>query len=150
MVVTLQQVEEFVRRDNGLAVVSVIGRDGAPIGSVVNAGILDHPVTGEPTAAFVVRHDAKKVAHLTANPFVSLVWRHDWSWVSVSGPSELVGPDNPNPGLQPDAVRLLLRQVFTSAGGTHDDWDEYDRAMLAERRLAVLVTPTRLTGNPHI
>jgi p-hydroxybenzoate 3-monooxygenase len=35
------------------------------------------------------------------------------------------------------------RAVFTGAGGTHDDWDEYDRVMAAERRTAILVTPDR-------
>ena len=41
----------------------------------------------------------------------------------------------------------LLRDIFTAAGGTHEDWDEYDRVMAAERRTAVLVTPTRVYGN---
>jgi hypothetical protein len=36
--------------------------------------------------------------------------------------------------------------IFSAAGGTHEDFDEYDRVMAAERRLAVLVRPTRLTG----
>ena len=43
-----------------------------------------------------------------------------------------------------DQLRLLLREVFTSAGGTHDNWDEYDRVMADERRTAVLITPERL------
>jgi hypothetical protein len=37
--------------------------------------------------------------------------------------------------------------VFSGAGGTHDDWDAYDRAMIDERRVAVLVTPRRVYGN---
>ena len=49
------------------------------------------------------------------------------------------------------AFRLIaetrLREIFTAAGGTHEDWDEYDRVMLAERRTAVLVTPTRVYGS---
>jgi hypothetical protein len=40
-----------------------------------------------------------------------------------------------------------LRAVFTAAGGTHDDWDEYDRVMAAERRTAVLIEPARITSN---
>ncbi len=47
----------------------------------------------------------------------------------------------------PAAVPGLLRAVFRSAGGTHDDWDEYDRVMAAEGRLAVLVTPARIVSN---
>jgi len=37
--------------------------------------------------------------------------------------------------------------VFTAAGGTHDDWDAYDRTMVEQRRTAVLVSPSRLYGN---
>ena len=38
----------------------------------------------------------------------------------------------------------MLRQVFTAAGGSHDDWDEYDRTMREQRRTVVLVTPSRV------
>ena len=48
----------------------------------------------------------------------------------------------------PDQLRLLLREVFVACGGTHDDWDEYDRVMTEQRRTAVLITPTRIYGNP--
>ena len=44
-------------------------------------------------------------------------------------------------------VRLLLRAVFTAAGGTHDNWDEYDRVMAEQRRTVVLVAPTRVYSN---
>jgi hypothetical protein len=40
-------------------------------------------------------------------------------------------------------VRLLLRTIFTAAGGRHDDFDTYGRVMAAERRTAVLVRPMR-------
>jgi hypothetical protein len=40
----------------------------------------------------------------------------------------------------------LLRDIFTAAGGTHDDWDTYDRVMATERRVAVLVEPERVYG----
>jgi len=45
-------------------------------------------------------------------------------------------------------VPQLLRDVFSAAGGTHDDWDEYDRVMADEDRLAVLVRPERVYSNP--
>ena len=43
-----------------------------------------------------------------------------------------------------EGLRLLLREIFTAAGGTHDDWDGYDTVMARERRTAVLVTPERV------
>jgi len=44
-------------------------------------------------------------------------------------------------------LRLLLREVFTACGGTHDNWDEYDRTMVEQGRVAVLVAPTRVYSN---
>ena len=35
----------------------------------------------------------------------------------------------------------------SAAGGTHDDWDAYDRAMAEERRTAVLVSVSRIYSN---
>jgi hypothetical protein len=51
------------------------------------------------------------------------------------------------PGIDAERLRLLLREIFTAAGGTHDDFDAYDAAMAAERRTAILLTPARLYGN---
>ena len=57
-----------------------------------------------------------------------------------------VGPDADYEGFDPSSVLQLIRDVFISAGGTHQDWDEYDRVMAAERRAAVFIHPTRITG----
>jgi hypothetical protein len=57
---------------------------------------------------------------------------------------QLCGPDDPLPGVDTEGLRLLLRAVFTAAGGTHDDWETYDRVMAQERRTAVLMTPDRV------
>ena len=62
---------------------------------------------------------------------------------AVDGDAEIVGPDETDP----ESLRLLLRDVFTACGGTHDDWDTYDRVMREEGRAAVLVTPRRVYGN---
>ena len=63
------------------------------------------------------------------------------------GPVELAGPDDPLAGIDGERLRLLLREVFTAAGGTHEDWDTYDRVMADDRRAAVLVHPERTYGN---
>ena len=52
------------------------------------------------------------------------------------------------PGIDAERLRLLLREIFTAAGGTHEDFGTYDAVMLAERRAAVFVTPDRVYGNP--
>ena len=51
------------------------------------------------------------------------------------------------PTVDAERLRLLLREVFAAAGGTHDDWDAYDAEMVAQGRTAVLVTPTRVYSN---
>ena len=77
----------------------------------------------------------------------TVVFRAGWEWVAVEGPVRLIGPDDLPDGFAVERVPQLLRDVFTAAGGTHEDWDEYDRVMAAERRTAVLVEPTRVTSN---
>ena len=69
-------------------------------------------------------------------------------WGTVEGRAELAGPDDGQPWLiDAEQLRLLLREVFTAAGGTHDNWEEYDRVMAEQRRTVVLVTPTRVYSN---
>lgn len=49
--------------------------------------------------------------------------------------------------LDVDRIRVLLRDIFTAAGGDHDDWGTYDQTMRDQVRTAVLITPTRIRGN---
>ena len=44
----------------------------------------------------------------------------------------------PRAGVDAERLRLLLREIFIAAGGTHDDFDAYDEVMPEERRNAVL------------
>jgi len=142
----IQAVRQLVAADRGLAVVATLRDDGGPQASVVNAGVLDHPVTGTPVVAFVARGDTVKLRNLRARPRVSVTFRAGWHWVTAEGEADLVGPDDPHDRV--DDVGALLRAIFTAAGGTHDDWPTFDRVMAQERRAAVLVTPDRIYGNP--
>jgi PPOX class probable F420-dependent enzyme len=137
----------LVPLDHGLVVVSTARADGTIQSSVVNAGVMDHPVTGEPVVAFVAAGTARRLANLRARPRATVVLRAGWQWAGAEGPTELIGPDDPYDGFDAERVRVLLRDVFTAAGGTHDNWDEYDRVMADERRVVVLVTPERVYGN---
>jgi PPOX class probable F420-dependent enzyme len=139
---------DLVTLDHGLSVVVALRSDGTPHTSVVNAGVLRHPVSGADIVAFVAAGQARKLVHLRRNPTIAVVVRAGWRWASVEGAAELLGPDDPHPEVGPERLRLLLREIFTTAGGDHDDWDTYDRVMRDERRTAVLITPTRLTSNP--
>ncbi len=138
----LDPVRRIVAQDSGLATVAVVRADGTPHTSLVNAGVMDHPVSGTPVVAYVT-YGPVKLRNLRSRPATSVLWRAGWRWAGVDGPSELIGPGDTDP----ETLRLLLRAAFTAAGGTHDDWDAYDRVMRDEGRVAVLVEPLRVYGN---
>jgi PPOX class probable F420-dependent enzyme len=140
---TLAEAAGLARDEQGLAVVSTLRADATIQSSVVNAGALPHPSTGEPVLAFVT-YGKVKLANLRVRPQLSVTFRNGWRWAAVEGIAELAGPDDPQPWLDPEGLRQLLRDIFTAAGGTHEDWNEYDRVMAAEHRTAVLVSPTRI------
>lgn len=143
----LADFARLVAGDHGLSVVSTQRADGTIQSSLINAGVLKHPETGEPVVGMVLRGGTYKLVNLRARPRMTVVVRVSWNWVAAEGAVWIVGPDDPVPGIDAEQLRLLLREVFTAAGGTHDDWDEYDRVMAAERRAVVLVLPDRVYGN---
>jgi PPOX class probable F420-dependent enzyme len=143
---TLPDAEAIGSRDKFLAVISTARADGTIQSSVVNAGVLADPDNGQQVVGFVTYGPAK-LANLRARPQVTVTFRAGWEWAAVEGRARIIGPDDPAPGVDAERLRLLRREVFTAAGGTHDDWDEYDRVMAAERRAVVLVTPTRIYSN---
>ncbi len=142
----LDGFEQLIAAEHHLCVVATSRPDGSVQASVVNAGVLDHPMSGQPVVGLVAVGGARKVANLRARPRATVVGRSAWRWVGIEGPAELIGPDDPAEGIDAEGLRLLLRAIFTAAGGTHEDWDTYDRVMAEERRTAVLVVPERIYG----
>ncbi len=143
---TLEDAAALARREGGLVVVSTLRADGTIQSSLVNAGVLAHPATSETVLGFVTAGPVK-LANLRARPQVTATFRDGWQWAAVEGRAQLAGPDDPQPWLTPDGLRLLLRAIFSAAGGEHDDWETYDRVMAAERRAAVLISPKRVYTN---
>jgi len=144
--VTLSDAAEIASRDKFLAVVSTARADGTIQASVVNAGVLPDPDSGRDVVAFVT-YGRTKLANLRARPQVTVTFRAGWQWAAVEGTARIIGPDSAAPGVDAERLRLLRREVFTAAGGTHDNWAEYDAVMARERRAVVLVTPTRVYSN---
>ena len=143
---TLDDVAALGAAEQGLVVVSTSRADGTIQSSLVNAGVTPHPSTGRPSLAFVT-YGKVKLANLRARPHMSATIRSGWQWATVEGRAQLIGPDDPDPSVDAERLRVLLREVFLAAGGTHDNWDEYDRVMAEQRRTAVLVEPTRIYGS---
>jgi len=144
----LTRFAELVALDHGLSVVVTLRPDHTLHGTVVNAGVLAHPATGENVVGLVAAGGTRKLDHVRADPTVTVVVRAGWQWATIEGHAQLIGPDDPDPQVNAEQLRLLLRHIFTAAGGTHDDWATYDRVMRDERRTAVLITPTRAYTNP--
>ncbi|MGV0045952.1 PPOX class F420-dependent oxidoreductase [Mycobacterium colombiense] len=144
---TLDEAVALAKGESGLAVISTVRADGTVQASLVNVGLLPHPANGQPVLGFTT-YGRVKLAHLRARPQLAVTFRNGWQWATVEGRAELAGPADTQPWLaDADQLRLLLRDVFTAAGGTHDDWDEYDRVMAAEGRAVVLIAPTRVYSN---
>ena len=119
---TIDGLLSIAAQDRYLAVVSTLRADGSIHSSLVNAGALPHPRTGKRC---------------------TLAFRAGWQWAAADGRAEIVGPGDTDA----ESLRRLLRDIFTAAGGTHDDWDAYDRVMRDEGRVAVLVEIDRVYGN---
>jgi hypothetical protein len=143
----IEDVRNRLADEHGLAVISTTQNDGRVLSSVANCGVIAHPVTGAVCVALVSAGGAARLAHIRRGSQVTIAIRRAWSWRSVTGPADIIGPDNTAEGIDADGLRLLLRAVFQAAGGTHVDWDEYDRVMVEDARAAVFVTPERILGN---
>lgn len=146
--IDLAPFEALVPLDHGLSVIVTRRADTSPHATVVNAGVLENPLTGQRAVAFVTPGTSLKLRHLRADPTIAITLRAGWQWTTVEGRAQLIGPDDPHPDVDGERLRLMLRDIFTAAGGTHDDWDAYDRTMREERRTAVLVAPSRVYTNP--
>ncbi|MDX3855299.1 TIGR03618 family F420-dependent PPOX class oxidoreductase [Streptomyces sp. AK02-01A] len=143
---TLEDAAALGQDESGLAVVSTLRADATIQSSLVNAGVLAHPSTREPVLAFVT-YGRVKLANLRVRPQTTATFRSGWRWATVEGDAQLAGPDDPQPWLDDERLRLLRRAVFVAAGGEHEDWEEYDRVMTEQRRTVVLVRPRRVYSN---
>ena len=128
--------------------VSTLRADGTIQSSVANAGVLPHPVTGDQVVGLVSRGDAHRLANLRVRPRATVGRQGGLAVGRRRGPVELACLDDHLDGVDAERLRLLLREIFTAAGGTHDDFDAYDRVMADERRVAVPVAPARISPAP--
>lgn len=142
----LQDAVALASDDSGLAVVATLRADGTIQASVVNVGLLDHPDISTPVLGFVT-YGTVKLNNLRARPQITVTFRQGWKWATVEGTAEIAGPDDPQPWLDDERLRILRREVFTAAGGTHDDWDAYDQVMAEQRRAIVHVRVGRVYSN---
>ena len=121
------------------AVLITLRRDGRAQSSDISCAVID--------GAFEisVTDDRAKTANLRRDPRVVLHFTDPatWSYVSFDGvaaPSPVATtPDD-------ETCERLITLYRAVAGKEHPDWDDYRRAMVADRRLVVRVTPTSAVG----
>ena len=95
--------------------------------------------------AFTTTAGRAKLANLVREPRCSLlVSKRDWwGYVVLEGRAQVLASDNTDAA----ELRQALRDVYRAATGReHPDWDEYDQAMVRDRRAAVVVVPDHVYG----
>ena len=130
-------LKDFIAKNNK-AVLSTFRKDGNAQLSIVVVGPHDDG------AAFTTTADRAKLINLKRDPRCSLLVSQDswWGYVVLEGKAQIMSSDNTDA----DVLRLALRDVYKSISGEHPNWDEYDQAMIDERRSVVIVVPDRTYG----
>ncbi|MFD1815671.1 PPOX class F420-dependent oxidoreductase [Rhodococcus gannanensis] len=122
-------------------VLTTVKRDGRP--QLSNVLYAWDPATR--VARVSVTADRAKTRNAARDPRVSLHVSADdfWSYAVVEGDAELSSvATDPH-----DAATDELVEVFRAASGSeHPDWEEFRRAMVAERRVVLRIRATRVYG----
>ena len=134
-----EQARPFLE-SNHRGVITTMQRNGAMQNSIVVCGAY------QSKAAFVsVRGSSAKVRNLRRDPKCTVMAVDD-NWrgcVVVEGQARLYDRGNTDH----EELRELLRQVYRACGDKdHPDWEEYDRAMVEQDAVVVLVEPQRVYG----
>jgi hypothetical protein len=142
--VELKEVQRIAADANHLAVVAVARTDATIHASLVSAGLLEDPVSHEPSIGIIVSGSATKLSHLRRVRRAAIVFQSGYTWTTVDGRVRIVGPDDPDDSIDSEVIPSLLRRVFLAAGGNHENWTEFDHVMAVERRAAVFVRVERI------
>ena len=95
--------------------------------------------------AFTTTADRAKLKNLQRDPRCGILVSRDswWGYIGIDGRATLLSPENTDA----EELRAALREVYQAAAGKeHPDWDDYDRAMVQERRSIVLIVPENVYG----
>ncbi len=120
-------------------VLVTLRRDGRPqLSNIAYAaggdGVIRISVTDIRAKTANLRRDPRALLYLTRPDF--------WAYVVLEGTAELS-----ETAAEPDdaAVEELIA-LYRAVQGEHPDWDDYRRAMVADRRLVVRLRPERAYG----
>ena len=134
----ISEALDFVRQRH-FGVLATQRRDGRPQLSNVAYSVGDDSAIG-----VSITDSRAKTQNLRRDPRASLhVTRDDfWAYCVLDCDVELL-PVVTDPN---DATADALVEYYRSANGEHPDWDDYRRAMVADKRLLARLTPTHAYG----
>ncbi|CAN5823550.1 PPOX class F420-dependent oxidoreductase [soil metagenome] len=119
-------------------VLMTLKQEGGPQASNIMYATFDGgvhvSVTDDRAKTVNLRRDPRAALHVTSPDF--------GRWAVLEGGARL-SEVTASPG---DDAGNLLRRVYEAIAGPHPDWDDYDRAMIAERRLVVSIPVTHAYG----
>ena len=125
--------------ENHQGVLTCFRRNGMPQMSIVTCGAYRDGV------AFTTTADRAKLILLKRDSRCALmVSKLDWRpYVVLEGRATILSPDNTGA----EELREALRSVYRAATNEeHPNWEEYDQAMIDDRRAAVIVVPDHVYG----
>ena len=114
-------------------------RDGRPqLSNIIYA------VDDDGVVRISITADRAKAKNMARQPVASLwVGRDDfWAYLVLDADVEL----SPVAAAQDDPVVEELVTLYRAMVGEHDDWDDYRRSMVADRRLVARLHPTHAYG----
>ncbi len=129
---------DFIR-DRRQGVLVTLKRDGRPQLSNIayvlgDDDVIRISVTDDRAKTNNLRRDPRASLHVTTDDF--------WAYAVIEADVELTpvaaAPDD-------DTVDQLV-EYYRTVAGEHDDWDDYRRAMVDDRRLLLTLTPTHAYG----
>jgi PPOX class probable F420-dependent enzyme len=134
----LNDALEFIReRRHG--VLTTIKQDGRPqLSNIAFAlgddGVIRVSITDTRAKTANARRDPRVALHVTRDDF--------YAYAVIEGQAEL-SPVAADPG---DATVDELVEQYRAIAGEHPDWDDFRRAMVADRRLVLRLHPERAYG----
>ena len=134
----ISQGLEFVRQQK-FGVLVTQRRDGRPqLSNIVYAigddDVISVSITDSRAKTRNIRRDPRVSLHVSSSDF--------WTYCVLDCDAELM-PVAADPN---DATVDALVDYYRQANGEHPDWDDYRRAMVADERLILKLTPTHAYG----
>lgn len=117
-------------RENKRGILGTINADGTPHLVPVFAAVEDGKLLVSTPRTTV------KARNIARDPRVTMAFGIR-PWLAIAGTARILGEETAD-------LPARLREYYRLASGEHPDWDDYDRAMIDEKRVLLEITPERV------